>query len=305
MHNRLVSQALCLRFAAQATCHAPKTTADTNRDDQVDEANRTSDKGTWTTAECAIFLPNLGDKHRRCAARDGAGHPLSNDELAYCSDASGHRTAGWQVFEQLRGPGLGGYQPTSGTGNDAALHYTSRNGTRYPAGRIIMGKHFDRRTAILPFLEAPAVQSPLLLETGWMVIGHVDEFVQFLPFNNSLGFTVAIAYARRYIDANLEILLAKLPLHRADGIRVPTLLHASEPFGKARGGVPSEPGTARAGEYLTASFRPASINGMVAGNHYITPRPWCPVVNGVDILIKAVGAAYDRGDMTLSYSTTL
>ncbi|KAK8037846.1 peptidylarginine deiminase [Apiospora marii] len=56
-----------------------------------------------------------------------------------------------------------------------------------------MGNHFDRQPAILPLLEAQAVQSPLVLETGWMVIGHVDEFVQFMPFNKTLGFTVAIA----------------------------------------------------------------------------------------------------------------
>nr|CEG03243.1 unnamed protein product [Fusarium acuminatum CS5907] len=36
-------------------------------------------------------------------------------------------------------------------------------------------------------------QSPLILKAGWLVIGHVDEFVQFLPYQNDLGWTITIA----------------------------------------------------------------------------------------------------------------
>ncbi|KAK8112017.1 uncharacterized protein PG998_008474 [Apiospora kogelbergensis] len=285
--------------------------------------------------------------------------------------AQSTRTAGRQVFEQLRGPGIGGYQPLSGIGQgfghreinsygnlETIPPYTSKDGTRYPAGRIIMGKHFERMPAILPFLHAQGVQSPLILETGWMVIGHVDEFVQFLPFNNSLGFTIAIAdthsaldllrgvqkagsgkanaisfngtmedggfpvvgvnmtvdelmanetfsrvnaYSQKYIDSNLEILLRDIPLDRVDVIRIPTLFHASEGFGDTSDGLPSHTETTLENEYLTASFWPASINGVVVGDHYITPRPWGPVVAGEDVFAKAVEAAYGKAGMTVSY----
>lgn len=44
------------------------------------------------------------------------------------------------------------------------------------------------------FLESQELQKPLFLETGWLVVGHVDEFVQFLPSSQTdLGFTIAIA----------------------------------------------------------------------------------------------------------------
>jgi protein-arginine deiminase len=46
------------------------------------------------------------------------------------------------------------------------------------------------------------VQNTLFLETGWLRVGHVDEFVQFLPYENDLGFTIGIASPR----AALEIL---------------------------------------------------------------------------------------------------
>lgn len=109
--------------------------------------------------------------------------------------AQSTRTGGRQIFEQLRGPGVGGFQPPVGTGDgfghreinsfgnlETIPPYTSKSGVKYPAGRIIMGKHFDRLPAknMLDFLQGQRLQTPLILETGWLVIGHVDEFVQFL-----------------------------------------------------------------------------------------------------------------------------
>jgi len=58
-----------------------------------------------------------------------------------------------------------------------------------------MGKHFSELPAesMLTFLNSQVLQAPLILETGWLVVGHVDEFVQFLSFDNELGLTIAIA----------------------------------------------------------------------------------------------------------------
>ncbi|WQF75255.1 Putative protein-arginine deiminase [Colletotrichum destructivum] len=42
---------------------------------------------------------------------------------------------------------------------------------------------------------------PLFLESGWLLIGHVDEFVQFLPSNETgLGFTIGIADTTSALD---------------------------------------------------------------------------------------------------------
>lgn len=113
--------------------------------------------------------------------------------------AQSTRTGGRQIFEQLRGPGVGGFQPPIGTGDgfghreinsfgnlETIPPYTSKSGVKYPAGRIIMGKHFDRLPAksMLDFLQGQRLQAPLILETGWLVIGHVDVFVQFLPYED-------------------------------------------------------------------------------------------------------------------------
>lgn len=65
-----------------------------------------------------------------------------------------------------------------------------------------MGKHFYRLPAknMLDFLEGQRLQKPLILETGWLIIGHVDEFVQFLPYDNELGFTISISDTKSAID---------------------------------------------------------------------------------------------------------
>ncbi|KAH8889075.1 hypothetical protein GQ53DRAFT_690836 [Thozetella sp. PMI_491] len=140
------------------------------------------------------------------ASMPGPNGPISIRVMLRSAQST--RTGGRQVFEQLRGPGIGGFQPEGGEryfghleinsyGNlETIPPYTSKAGIKYPAGRIIQGKHFEKRTAsaMSTFLDSQGLQKPLILETGWLLIGHVDEFVQFVPSNKTgLGFTIAIA----------------------------------------------------------------------------------------------------------------
>jgi protein-arginine deiminase len=286
--------------------------------------------------------------------------------------AQSTRTGGRQVFEQLRGPGIGGFQPPSGTGTGVGHReinsygnletippYTSKSGMLYKAGRIIMGKHFQElpAKALLDFLYGQELQAPLILETGWLLIGHVDEFVQFLPYDNKLGFTIAIAdtqagikllqgaqdaghggipairfpsdsediyepglgmtvdevlsnqtwidanaYAQQHIASNLQLLLSEIPLDPRDIIYVPTLFRDADfGIGMTDDGLPPHTPVVMAGEKQMMAFFPASINGIVIGKQYISPKPWGPVVNGTDLLAQAVETAYARAGMSVSY----
>ncbi|TID04897.1 Protein-arginine deiminase type-1 [Colletotrichum higginsianum] len=275
--------------------------------------------------------------------------------------AQSTRTGGRQVFEQLRGKGVGGFQPADGRrrgfghreinsfGNVETIPpYTSKSGIKYPAGRIIQGKHFGESPAetMTAFLEGQQVQTPLMLEAGWLFIGHVDEFVQFLPSNETgLGFTIAIAdtvsalevfrnvseagkggvraisfdgnilanetfravnaYAQKHIDANLETLLAEIPLAREHVVRVPVLFKdANFPsglFARSPDGLPPHTNTVMRDERLLLAFSPAAINAIVIGGHYLSPKPWGPVVDGVDLLEGAVKAAYGAAGMAVSF----
>lgn len=220
------------------------------------------------------------------------------------------------------------------------------------------------------FLQDQTLQAPLTLEAGWLVIGHVDEFVQFLPSNSTaLGFTIAVAdttsaldalrgaaaaghgglralsfderrlgndtfgttpeelartidqvladesfrranaYAQRQIDANLEILLAEIPLERDDVIKVPVLFKEPDfggvDFGNGDApggeGMPGPPEIVAGGEKTLVAFSPAAINGIVIGKHYLCPKPWGPVVEGADVFEKAVLEAYAKAGMGVSF----
>ncbi|CAG9954032.1 unnamed protein product [Clonostachys rosea f. rosea IK726] len=133
----------------------------------------------------------------------GPGGPISIRVLVRSAQST--RISGRKVFEELRGPGVGGHQLGLGSGFgheeinsggniETIPPFTSRSGTHWAQGRIITAKHFDKYPAksMIDFMVAQKAQSPLFLEAGWLAAGHVDEFVQFLPSDNHLGFTIAV-----------------------------------------------------------------------------------------------------------------
>uniref|UniRef100_A0A667X1R2 Peptidyl arginine deiminase, type II n=1 Tax=Myripristis murdjan TaxID=586833 RepID=A0A667X1R2_9TELE len=64
----------------------------------------------------------------------------------------------------------------------------SVNGKNYPLGRIIIGVAFPTATqgrnmtkVVQDFLWAQKVQEPIALFSDWLLVGHVDEFMTFVP----------------------------------------------------------------------------------------------------------------------------
>ncbi|TVL93014.1 protein-arginine deiminase domain-containing protein [Streptomyces sp. SAJ15] len=105
------------------------------------------------------------------------------------------REAGRELFEKLRGPDMGVVQVTgvkdseewtlNSMGNLETIPPYTHGGRSYPAGRIIMGERKDTGSkpakAMRTLLASQGLQNPLFLDTSWLHVGHVDEFVQFLP----------------------------------------------------------------------------------------------------------------------------
>lgn len=67
----------------------------------------------------------------------------------------------------------------------------SGRGKEYKFGRLIYGEHPDggaRRNMqrdVVSFLRAQQVQEPFALNTGWLVVGHVDEVMSFVPMKDA------------------------------------------------------------------------------------------------------------------------
>ncbi|NXB79979.1 PADI1 deiminase, partial [Donacobius atricapilla] len=72
-------------------------------------------------------------------------------------------------------------------------------GKEYPLGRILIGSSFPRlggrrmAKAVRDFLVAQKVQAPVELFSDWLHIGHVDEFLSFVPAPDRKGFRLLLA----------------------------------------------------------------------------------------------------------------
>ncbi|KAF4456691.1 protein-arginine deiminase type-3 [Fusarium austroafricanum] len=109
------------------------------------------------------------------------------------------RVAGRQLFEYYRKAGVGAVQHLGGKrdeinsgGNIEAIPPYTYKGKSWPAGRVILGDHGKQKHHISAYLEAQESQNPLHLDTAWLAIGHVDEFIQFLPAKNKRGWVAVI-----------------------------------------------------------------------------------------------------------------
>lgn len=102
-----------------------------------------------------------------------------------------NRRSGGQVFTDLRAATIGAAQHIAdgdtidSTGNLETIPPYTYNGQSYPAGRAIMGSWNGRLPYMFDFLRAQELQDPVELDTTWLIVGHVDEFVQFLPAPNT------------------------------------------------------------------------------------------------------------------------
>uniref|UniRef100_A0A7N8XQQ4 Protein-arginine deiminase n=1 Tax=Mastacembelus armatus TaxID=205130 RepID=A0A7N8XQQ4_9TELE len=74
------------------------------------------------------------------------------------------------------------------------------NGKYYPLGRIIIGVAFPTATkgrnmtkVVQDFLWAQKVQEPIALFSDWLEVGHVDEFMTFVPAPDRKGFRLLLA----------------------------------------------------------------------------------------------------------------
>lgn len=77
--------------------------------------------------------------------------------------------------------------------------HTNRRGRRFPYGRVVIGKQRELsiHPAVLRFLEAQAIQwPPIALDTSWLLIGHADEVVSFVPAQTARGYKVLLPSPR-------------------------------------------------------------------------------------------------------------
>ena len=179
---------------------------------------------------------------------------------------------------------------------------------RFPYGRILTGRQGDlsMHDSVMKFLEDQEIQwPPVILDTGFLMIGHVDEIVNFIPSPD--GFKVMIASPAEGRKL-LEELMAKghgdavLLEGKKEEARVSQILRnkiimeanaaAESTMKRNQRKLQLELGLTE-GDFIHVpmvfkknggSLWPNIVNGLVVGNRLICPKPFGPVIAGEDVI---------------------
>lgn len=103
------------------------------------------------------------------------------------------RAAGKIVFTKLRGKDFAGIQQfdpkaprdmdsLNSFGNTETIPPFEHGGKSWPMGRILRGSisSFYPDKTLAKLFDAQAVQQPVLVDTSWLLVGHIDETVSFV-----------------------------------------------------------------------------------------------------------------------------
>uniref|UniRef100_A0A672UB19 protein-arginine deiminase n=1 Tax=Strigops habroptila TaxID=2489341 RepID=A0A672UB19_STRHB len=209
-------------------------------------------------------------------------------------------------------------------------------GKEYPLGRILIGSSFPRaspwapQNAVKDFLTAQKVQAPVELFSDWLAVGHVDEFLSFVPAPDRKGFRLLLASP----SACYQLLKEKQEegfgeaamFHGLEGVPRTTITEilADEGLRKFNSYVQScinwnrdilkhslglaEPdildipqlfrGDAAQG---AEAFFPDMVNMLVLGRHLGIPKPFGPQVGGQCCLEERVRALLEPLGLTCTF----
>ncbi|MDU0968384.1 MAG: protein-arginine deiminase family protein [Actinomycetaceae bacterium] len=124
----------------------------------------------------------------------------------------------YQAMYGLRGPGVGvlslGTNPKSFTLDSGGNIESLPPMPGYPAGRVLMGHRtkenipsdeeenepLEPSATIRGFFESQGVQKPIYLDTSFLSVGHIDEFLSTVPANNKLGWKLVVASPKMGVD---------------------------------------------------------------------------------------------------------
>ena len=139
----------------------------------------------------------------------------------YRGDEPRLRQAGRVVFTDLRGEDVAGavqYDPDhpdemdslNSFGNFETVPPYEHQGTSWPAGRVLVGgsdSYYSDRS-LRTLVASQGVQDPISIDTQWLLVGHVDETVSFVPAASSRGWVLLAAdpvLSRTMLEAECDV----------------------------------------------------------------------------------------------------
>lgn len=204
--------------------------------------------------------------------------------------------------------------------------HTDRSGRHFPFGRIITGRQRElvMHPAVMKFFEAQGVQwPPIVIDTSWLLIGHVDEVINFVPARTSTGYKVLLPSPRAARDM-LERLLAEGHgdlLVFADTRDQTTVRELRDTAAASDENAAIDATIAQTREQLMTELNlgvddfvmvpcpfqrgrplvPNAVNCLVANGHIVASEPRGPRVDGVDRFEVAIRDALAPCDARVTF----
>ncbi|KAM6402705.1 protein-arginine deiminase type-1-like [Rhynochetos jubatus] len=209
-------------------------------------------------------------------------------------------------------------------------------GKEYPLGRILIGSSFPRfggrrmAKAVKDFLAAQQVQAPVELFSDWLRVGHVDEFLTFVPAPDRKGFRLLLASPSacyQLLKEKQEEGFGEVAMFEGLGrVPKPTIneILANEALRKFNNYVQSciswnrdtlkralglaEPDILDIPQLFRGdvskgaeAFFPDMVNMLVLGRHLGIPKPFGPLVGGQCCLEERVRALLEPLGLTCTF----
>ncbi len=202
-------------------------------------------------------------------------------------------------------------------GNHDLIPPYSNGGDDFPLGRILIG------TGVLPetktFYNAQGAQSPYYVaDTNWLLVGHVDEYLSFVPANTPRGWKMLVASPRmsrqmledaqtaghgavvvhegkQWLDGPAAITIDEL---LADVAIMAASQDAQSYIDEEVDKLKTELGLADDeviempflfdeqiffGDPYKIAYQPGTVNALVFGDYIVMAKPFGPVIDGEDI----------------------
>jgi protein-arginine deiminase len=204
--------------------------------------------------------------------------------------------------------------------------HTDRQGRSFPYGRVLTGQQRDlaMHPGVMKFLEAQKLQwPPIVVDTSWLMIGHVDEAVNFVPAKTQRGYKVVLPSpmaARRLLDDLIAQGLGATPVF-ADTRDATTVEELRKKTAESDENRTVDEKVAGLRRQLKAElnlddadfvmipvlFRrggaviPNAVNSLVVNGYVVAPEPRGPRRDGKDLFEEAIRAAFAGCDVKVVF----
>uniref|UniRef100_F7G020 protein-arginine deiminase n=1 Tax=Ornithorhynchus anatinus TaxID=9258 RepID=F7G020_ORNAN len=231
-------------------------------------------------------------------------------------------------FKYVLGPNFGYVTRNSGVDSVDSLNSFSNLevsppvnvwGKEYPLGRVIIGSSIYPRTGgqelgkpVWDLLCVQKVQAPIKLFSNWLLVGHVDEFLSFVPAQDGKGFRLLLAspdacfqfFREKQLEGygaaemfeeiekkkSIDDILSDKMLETYNECVQNCISWNREILKRELGLVEQDiidiPQLFKCSNYETSgrheaeAFFPDMVNMVVLGKHLGIPKPFGPIING-------------------------